>query len=149
MKIKIKTIIPIMSLVVGVIWIYYGVFQYGLWHPIRGPRMGLVPAVIASLLVIMSVLGIFKSLKAKDEPNRLENWTIVLAAWIAFSLVFLLGMIVALLVFVLVWVKFYEKMAWKNTIIALGISFALMYGVFYRWLLVPLPNGLILNMIFG
>jgi len=148
-KIKVQTIVPLISLVVGVFWVIYGVSSYGLWHPIRGPTMGLVPTLVASLLVVMSILGLFKSLKAKDEPERMENWAIVLAAWLAFSLVFILGMIVTLLIFVLVWLKFYEKVGWKNTIVSLVISFGIMYGVFYRWLLVPLPNGLIFNMIFG
>ena len=149
MKIKVKTVIPLVSLAVGIIWIYYSLSQYGFWHPTRGPVVGFVPTLMAGVLAVVSILGLLKSFKEKDEPDRLENWTIVLVASIVFSLVFLLGMIISLLIFVTVWLKWYEKTGWKDTIIVLVISFAISYGVFVLWLKVPFPQGVILDVIFG
>ena len=149
MKIKVKTIIPLVSLAVGIVWIYYSLSEYGFWHPTKGPVVGFVPTLIAGVLVVVSILGVFQSFKGKDQPDRLENWAIFLAACIVFSFVFLLGMIISLLVFVFVWLKFYEKTGWKDTIIVLVISFAITYGVFAVWLKVPFPRGVIPNIIFG
>ena len=149
MKIKVKTIIPLFSLVTGIVWVVYGLTEYGFWHPVKGPVVGFVPTIMAVALIVVSILGLIKSRKEKDEPDRLENWTILLASCIAFSLVFLVGMLASLLIFVLVWLRFYEKESWKNTIISLIIAFAIVYGVFMLWLKVSFPNGLILDMILG
>ena len=144
---KKKTLIPAFSGIVAIVWLFIGNVQYGYWDPVRGPLPGLVPSIMAAAMLLVSILGIIKSLKEKDEPDRLENWTIMLAAFATFALVFLVGMIPSLLLFVLVWMRFYEKDSWKNTIIALLISFSISYGVFVLWLRVPFPIGIILNMI--
>ena len=149
MRIKVNTIIPLVSLAVGIFWIYYGLSNHGFWHPVRGPVAGFVPTILSCVLVVVSVLGLLQSFKEKDNPDRMENWSIVLAAVIAFSLVFIFGMIISLMAFVLVWTKFYEKASWKNTVIVLVISFGIIYGVFVVWLMVPFPNGIILDAILG
>ena len=142
-----KTLIPAFSGIVAIVWLFLGNVQYGYWDPVRGPLPGLVPSIMAAALLLVSILGIIKSLKEKDEPDRLENWTIMIAAFAAFALVFLVGMIPSLLLFVLVWMRFYEKESWKNTIIVLCLSFGIVYGVFIAWLGVPFPRGAIYNFI--
>ena len=149
MKFKMKMFIPLVSLGLGIFWIYYGLSNYGFWHPVKGPVMGFVPTLIASVLVLLSILGLIKSFKEKDEADRPENWLIVLVACIVFSMVFIFGMLFSLMAFVFVWLKLYEKVNWKNTVIVLLISFAIIYGVFIRWLRVPFPNGIIINAILG
>ena len=146
---KVRTLIPIVSLVIGVVWIIYGLSHHGFWHHARGPMPGFVPSLIAGVLVLTSIIGIFQSRKETESPDRKENWTIVLAAAITFSLVFVFGMHISLLLFVFVWLKFYEKMNWRNTIIVLIISFCISYGVFVLWLGVPFPRGIILDAIIG
>ena len=149
MKLSLKknTLIPVFTGLVAIVWLLHGGLRYGYWDPIRGPLPGLVPSIMAAALLFVSIIGIIHSLKEKVEPDRLENWTILIAAFGTFALVFLVGMIAALLVFVFVWMRLYEKESWKNTIIILIISFGISYGVFAFWLQVPFPRGLIMNTI--
>ncbi|MDR1931592.1 MAG: tripartite tricarboxylate transporter TctB family protein [Spirochaetales bacterium] len=143
------TIIPFCSGALSVFWIVYGLTRHGFWDSSKGPLPGFVPVLMAALLFVVSVLGFIGSLKVKTTPDRLENWTILLAAGITFALVFLIGMIAALLVFVFVWLKFYEKTGWKNTGLILLISFGIAWGVFVLWLGVPFPRGIIIDAIAG
>ena len=145
---RMKTVIPVFSGIVAIVWLFLGNIKYGYWDSVRGPLFGLVPLIMAAALLLVSILGIIKSIKEKDEPLRLENWAIMFAAFAAFALVFLVGMIPSLLLFIFGWMRFYEKDSWKNTIIALFISFGIAYGVFVLWLGVPFPNGIIMNAIF-
>jgi len=146
---KTKTIIPIISLVIGVVWIVYGLSHHGFWHPVKGPVVGFVPVLVAATLVVISIVGLIQSFKEKDEPDRMENWTIVLAAAIVFSLTFLFGLIVSLMAFVFVWLKIYEKASWKHTITVMVIAFSIVYGAFVVWLRVPFPKGIIVQAILG
>ena len=149
MKIKVNTIIPLITLALGVFWIFYGLSNYGFWHPVRGPVTGFVPILISIPLVPVSLIGLIKSFKEPDTPGALENWTIVLAATMTYFLVFIVGMVVALMTFVFIWIKVYEKMPWKQTIICLVIAFVIIYGGFITWLKIPLPNGLIFEAMMG
>ena len=146
---KVRTLIPLVSLVFSVFWIFYGLSNYGFWHPVKGPVAGFVPTILACVLAVVSVLGLLRSFKEKESPDRLENWTIVLAGGIIFSLTFIFGMVVSLMAFVFVWTRFYEKTNWKDTIIVLLISFGIIYGVFVVWLMVPFPQGIIIDAILG
>jgi hypothetical protein len=148
MKASLKKMgIPLCSAVVGIVWVFVGLTHHGFWDEIKGPLPGFVPSLMAGVMVVVSIVGIFQSLKREDAPGRRESWTILLAAFITFGLVFLVGMIPALLVFVFLWLRFYEKVSWKNTIIILVISFGIAYGVFVEWLSIPFPNGVIIDAI--
>lgn len=146
---KTKTIIPLITLAIGVVWIVYGFSHHGFWHPTKGPVAGFVPILIAGTLVVISIVGVIRSFKEADEPDRLENWTIVLAAGAVFSLTFLFGFIVSLMAFVFVWLKIYEKASWKHTIIVSIFAFAFVYGAFVVWLKISFPKGLIIDAILG
>ena len=149
MKIKVNTLIPLFSLILGIFWVFYGLSNHGFWHPARGPAAGFVPSLIAGALALVSIPALLQSFREKNGPDRMENWTIVLASCVVFSLVFLFGMMISLMAFVFVWLKIYEEVDWKNTIVLLIISLGIMYGVFVLWLRVPLPNGLLLDAIMG
>ena len=146
---KTKTLIPLITAVLGVFWVIYGLSHHGFWHQIKGPMPGFVPTLAATVLAVVSIVGVIQSLKEKEEPDRMENWTIVLAAAIVFSLVFIFGMIISLMAFVVIWLRFYEKASWKHTIIVLTIAFSIVFGAFVLWLKVPFPKGIILDAILG
>ena len=146
---KTKTIIPLVSLALGVVWVVYGLSHHGFWHPVKGPVVGFVPILVAVTLIAVSIVGLIQSLKEKDEPDRKENWTIVLAAAIVFSTTFLFGLLVSLMAFVFIWLRIYEKASWKHTITILIIAFGIVFGAFVVWLRVPFPKGIIFNAILG
>jgi RsiW-degrading membrane proteinase PrsW (M82 family) len=144
-RIKSKTLIPLCSGALGVFWFFYGINHHGFWDELKGPMPGFVPALIAALLFMVSIYGLITSFREKDAERQPENWTILLAAFITFGLVFLIGMIPALMVFVFIWLRFYEKAGWKNTLIILCASLFISYGVFVLWLEVPFPQGLVFD----
>ena len=146
---KTKTIVPLVSLALGVIWVFYGLANHGFWHPVRGPVAGFVPILVAATLAAISIIGLIQSFKEKDEPDRIENWTIVLAAASVLVMTFLFGMIVSLMAFVFVWLKIYEKASWKHTITIMVIAFSIVFGAFVVWLRVPFPKGIIIEAILG
>jgi len=146
---KIKIIIPAVSIVLGAIWVFYGLVNHGFWHPVRGPIAGFVPILIAVTLVVIGTIGLIQSFKEQEEPDRLENWTIVLAAASVFVITFLFGMLVSLMAFVFGWLKIYEKASWKQTISIMAIAFSIVFGAFVLWLRVPFPRGIIIETIFG
>jgi hypothetical protein len=145
---KLGLIIPLCSGAIAAFWLIYGLSNYGFWDTEEGPVVAFVPSLIAAVLLLVSVAGFIRAFKEKSDAYRLESWSIVLAAFGTFGLIFLAGMIPALLIFVFVWVRFYEKESWKNTIIILILSFAIAYGVFVMWLAVPFPIGVAGNVIF-
>ena len=149
LALKRKTLIPVCSAVLAVIWIYVGLAHHGFWDKLKGPLPGFVPSLMAGLMLFASIIGIVQSFKEKEEADRLENWVIVLASAMVIALVFLIGMIPSLMLFVFVWLRYYEKTNWKQTITVLIISFGIAYGVFVLWLDVPFPIGFIMNMITG
>jgi hypothetical protein len=143
--IKSKTLIPVCSGILAVFWFFYGIIRHGFWDELKGPMPGFVPALIAALLLLMSIFGVIHSFREAEAKKTPESWTILLAAFITFGLVSLAGMIPALMAFVFVWLKFYEKAGWKNTFIVLLVSFFIAYGVFAMWLEVPFPQGLLFD----
>jgi len=149
MKIRAKTLIPLLMAGLGVFWVIYGLSNHGFWHPLKGPMPGFVPTLVAGVLAAMGIVGVIQSLKEKYEPDRRENWTIVLAAAILFTMVFIFGMLISLMAFVLIWLKVYEKASWKHTIMVLIIAFSIVFGAFVLWLGVPFPKGIIFDAIFG
>ena len=142
-------IIPLVSLALGLVWIFYGLSHHGFWHPVRGPVVGFVPVLVAAILVLVSLIGLIQSFKETDEPDRMENWTIVLALGIVISLTFLFGLIFSLMAFVFIWLKIYEKASWKHTITVMIIAFAIVFGAFVVWLRVQFPRGIIIDAILG
>ena len=144
-----KTIVPLVSLALGVVWVVYGLVNHGFWHPTRGPVAGFVPILVAATLVVISVVALFQSRKEADVADRLENWTIVLAAAGVFTMTFLFGMLPSLMAFVFIWLKIYEKASWRHTITIMVIAFSVVYGAFVVWLRVPFPRGIIIEAILG
>ena len=144
---KVKSVVPLTSIVVGVVWIIYGVVNHGFWDPIKGPVTGFFAILVSIPLVVISIVCFIQSFKETDSQEPLESWSIMLAAVATIVLTYIIGMIVSLIAFVFFWLKFYEKMSWKTTIINLVVAFAIIYGVFGMWLQVPFPNGIIVDTI--
>ena len=145
---KVIIIVPILCSAISIFWLIHGLNNYAFWDIYDGPRSAFLPSVIAALLLGSSILSVFIFLKKKEEITECwENWTILLAGFILFGLVFIIGMIPALLLFVLLWLKVYEKASWKHTIIVLCITFSISHFIFSVWLGTVYPRGFILETI--
>ena len=52
-----------------------------------------------------------------------------------------LGFVPATFVFILVWLRVVERSPWRETTLVAVAATAAMYGIFVRWLAIPLPAG--------
>ena len=144
-----RFIIPGLSLFISVAFLYIGLTKYGFWdHTSHSPTPGFLP-VIVSVGLIFCCLWMFiaegRSGK-KDSANfsKDELW-VILGGFGVFVLTFLIGLIPTLLAYLIYWLKGFEKCSWKSTLKVSLIVMTIVIGVFYLWLEVPFPEGLILE----
>lgn len=140
-----KQIIPLATALLAVVWIAVGLSSYGFWGGSKGPTPGFVPTIIAVLMLAVSILAFFQSFKEAEAAYPAANWMVVLSGFAVFGLTFLIGMLPTLAVYVIVWLRFYEKVAWKSTLIVFAVIMSIVIGTFVLWLGVPFPKGLLLN----
>lgn len=149
MKIGSKQIIPIVSGAVAVLFIWLGISEFGFWHEIHGPRPGFVPTIVGVLLLAISLLALFQSLKDVKAVYPKENWMVVLGGAAIILGTYIFGLIPSCIAYVVVWLKAFEKASWKDTIIVTAVIASIAIGVFVLWLGVPFPKGIIVDALMG
>jgi hypothetical protein len=146
-KIDTRQLLPAVLIVVSVVWIYLGISEFGFWNPLRGGTPAFMPICIATVLLITSSIMLFKSFK-EAKPVYMQLCFVFLVLCVAIiGLSLLIGFLPASLLFVLLWLRVIEKAPWKGTLILSASLAAIAYGVFYIWLSVPFPKGLLFEMI--
>ena len=141
-----KQIIPLLLTGVGVLFAVVGLTQLGFWKAPDGPQPGFFPSIMAVVMILASLASFFMSLKEEEQPEYHRDELMVLAGMagiIAGSLI--IGMIPTLILFVVLWLKLFQKAPWKDTIIVLAVCMAITLGVFWLWLGVQFPWGLLEN----
>lgn len=142
-----EQIIPVITFVIGVIWLAYGLPKYG-WFDAKGPTLGFLPLTCAGLMVILSVVQFFRSFKVENNPKYLPEsfliWTCLLAVW---GGSFLIGTLPCLVIFFVLWLKLFEKEPWLKTIILTVVFFVLIYFIFVKWIAVPFKQGILIEKI--
>lgn len=138
-----KRIIPIVTGIIGLIFMTIGVTQLGFWHSGDGPMPGFFPAIMAGVMLIISIFAFFQSLKDSKKPEyKREEILVILVGISIFAASFIVGLIPTCLLFVVSWLKWFEKESWKNIAIVTGIVAAIAIGVFGMWLGVQFPMGI-------
>jgi hypothetical protein len=145
-RISTRVILPVLTAIVGVLWIYVGLRYHG-WYVDEKPGSGFFPTIIGGLLAFVSVLAVNGEFR-EDPPEFLKSHLHPLLAAVAVVLLALLiGFFPALTLYVFGWLKFYEKYSWKTSVVTTTITIAVVYGIFAMWLRVPFPVGWILEMV--
>lgn len=147
-KVKLNFIFPVVTAILSVVWMYKGVFEYGMWDPAStSPKDGLFPFIIAAVLLVASIFNIISSFKEEAvtfEKNALYLVVAMAAIYIATEYI---GLLPALFIFYVLWLKFYAKVDWKTTIIATAAMFVLVYFGFAVGLKIRFPKGLLFKML--
>lgn len=143
----INQIIPIVSAVIAVVFVWLGLAKYGFWHAQQGPMSGFYPTVIGVGLLIMSAVGFVFSFKDKAPIFPKENWMAVISALAIIVATFFIGLIPSAGIYVIVWLRWYEKYSWKTTLITFAVIMAIVIGCFVLWLQVPFPRGMLFDAI--
>ncbi len=147
-KIGTKTILPLGTTLLGIIFAIIGFFKYGFWDENIGTLPGFFPTIIGILLTIISSLALMQSFKDDKNPSKKENWYPVIAVILIIIGNFVFGMYISLFAFLIYWVRYYEKYSWKVTMLIFAIMFVIVVGAFGTWLNINFPKGLIYNLIF-
>ncbi len=143
-KVKLNFIFPVVTAILSVVWMYKGLFEYGMWDASStSPKDGLFPFIIAAVLLIASIFNIISSFKEEAvtfEKNALYLMAALAVVYIAAEYI---GLLPALLIFYVLWLKLYAKVDWKTTIIATVVMFAIVYFGFAVGLKIRFPKGLL------
>ncbi len=144
-KFGVRNLIPIITLVVGLLFLVLGFGKYGFWDEMKGPLPGFFPSIIGIMLIGMSLLALVQSVKDPSNPIPFRNWLPAIGALGIIVLSLVIGMLPSIALFLILWIKVYEKYPWKTTLITTTIILSIVIGVFMMWLKVPFPKGFIID----
>ncbi|RGZ01207.1 tripartite tricarboxylate transporter TctB family protein [Clostridium sp. AM58-1XD] len=141
-----KQVVPVLSAIVGVVFAYVGFTQLGFWHGTDGPMPGFFPSIMSIVMVLASILAFVQSFKEEGKPTYYKEELLVIAGGAAiYAGTFIIGLLPMCYIYVILWLKLFEKESWKNTLIVLAVILAITIGVFYFWLGIQFPMGLLEN----
>lgn len=148
-KFNLRTIIPLATAIIALVFIVVGLKDYGFWK--NQPTPGFFPIIIAVVLLASSIACFVQIARDKDSEevkyNRNELMVMLGAAGIILC-TFLIGLVPSCLIYIFLWLKFVEHAPWKVIIIIEIIMAAIILGVFTAWLQIRFPMGLLGDMIF-
>jgi hypothetical protein len=147
-KISANQIIPLIAFMLGAVYVLAGIRKYGFWDDINGPRSGFFPVIAGSVMMLAGIFAFVQSFKDKKATYRLEDFTIALAVVVAIAVSYLIGLVPAMLLMVFLWLKFYEKVNLKSSLIVTAVISVIVIGVFVLWLGVAFPWGLFQYLIY-
>lgn len=149
-KLKLNFLFPVVTTLIAIVWIWKGIFEYGLWDAqAKTPADGLFPVIIAIVLLIASISNIIKSFKEEEVTFDKKALILIAALAVIYISVKYIGFLPALFIFYVLWLKLFSKESWKNTIIATAVMFVIVYFGFTVWLKISFPTGLLFQMIAG
>lgn len=146
-KLTSKMLIPVVTTVIAGVFIAMGYVKYGFWDHTKGTLPGFFPVIIGLLLLGTSVLVFLSALKEEGTRYPVENWYPALGTLAVILATFVIGMLPSLAIFVLLWLRWFEKLSWKTTLIVFAIIMGIVIGAFMMWLGVPFPKGMLYDMI--
>ncbi len=141
-SINVKTIFPLATLAVSILFIYSGFNEFGFWDDAKGPLGGFFPAIIGIVLACVSVVAIITSFKEAKPEFPKEDLLTMLAPLCVIISTFIIGFFPSIFIYLFVWMKIVEKAKTISAIkTSLGIG-VVAYLVFSVWLKVNFPMGL-------
>ena len=147
-RFNLRTVIPLATIVVSLVFIIVGLKDYGFWK--GQPTPGFFPIIIAVVLLASSIACFLQIARDRDSEtvryNRNELMVMLGAAAIILC-TFLIGLVPSCLIYIFLWLKFVEHASWKVIVIIELIMAAIILGVFTFWLQIRFPMGLLLDMI--
>ena len=147
-RFNLRTVIPLATIVVSLVFIIVGLKDYGFWK--GQPTPGFFPIIIAVVLLVSSIACFLQIARDRDSEtvryNRNELMVMLGAAAIILC-TFLIGLVPSCLIYIFLWLKFVEHASWKVIVIIELIMAAIILGVFTFWLQIRFPMGLLLDMI--
>lgn len=138
-----KQIVPLICAAFAILFAAVGFLQLGFWDPLDGPKPGFFPFIIAVVMLLASIAAFFMSFKDTKPVKYERDELIVIVGALGIILIScVIGLLPACYLFIVLWLRFFEKSSWKDTLIVLAVCMAISIGVFRLWLGVYFPMGL-------
>lgn len=135
-------IMELIFILIGLASIYLGYAEYEFWIK-TVPGGGFMPVLAGGLIVLISLMVIFDKKKAQKIKLVGKAFYPVAAVLITIALNVVVGVLPAITFMVFGWLKWIEKYNYKKSMIIALITSACAYGIFWVWLRVPFPTGLL------
>ena len=138
-----KKVVPVLSLLMAIYWVAYGLFKYGFWIR-KGPGGGFLPVISGILVIVFSLIILISG--RKDKSPSSFTWTAFIAPAALLALVlcsYLVGLIISMAIFIFAWLKFIENYRIVKSLTISICCVASIYAIFIVWLNVPMPKGIL------
>jgi hypothetical protein len=135
-------IMEIIFILIGLVSVYLGYAEYEFWIK-TVPGGGFMPILAGVLIILISMLVIFDKKQGQKLKVNIKAFYPVFAILAALAFNILVGVLPAITAMVFAWLKWIEKYSYKTAIIVAIITSACAYGIFWVWLRVPFPTGIL------
>ncbi|MDR1828037.1 MAG: tripartite tricarboxylate transporter TctB family protein [Methylobacteriaceae bacterium] len=142
-----RTVIAFCTFLLALVWLYLGIYEYGVWDARHRPLPGLFPAGIAAVLLAASLAGMVQSLREKPADYRRPAFEVAASLVLLVAACFTFGMLPSLLVYFVLWQVLVEKTPVRALVLSTLVVGAIVWGVFVWWLQIPFENGIIYDLI--
>lgn len=142
-KLKVKNLIPLLFVVMGLVFAILGFTQLGFWSDVDGPKPGFFPSIIAIVMVFTGLIAFIQSFKEEDKAQYNAQEFLAMAGGLGiFAATFIIGLVPTIILYIILWLKLVEKASWKVILIVLAIACFITIGVFGIWLGIQFPKGI-------
>jgi hypothetical protein len=146
----IEIIVALLILGFGLV-VIGGSLKVGIDWAFDGPRAGFFPFYIGLLIVAASIVNVIQAFSIGSD-RLFADWSqlaqvmaVVIPSAIYVALVPWLGMYVCSILLIALFMKWLGRYNWSSTLpISIGVP-VLLFIVFEKWFLVPLPKGPVEN----
>lgn len=147
MKSKIKYLIPVGSIIFGVVFAVVSLKNYELFNATKGPMSGFLPVVVGALLAAVGVADMIQAKHYEDQEFSRDNWLIVIGVLLVIAGHYIWGILPGAFLLAFLWLKVKEKYSWKTTVLTMIFIVVLVIGVFDMWLDIPFEYGMLGEML--
>ncbi len=148
-KLNLRSIIPLSTAIISLVFIVVGMKDYGFWK--NQPTPGFFPIIIAVVLLISSIACFIQVARDKESGSVQYNFGELMVMLGAAGIIlgtYLIGLLPSCLIYIFIWLRFVERASWKVILVIELIMAAIILGVFTTWLQIRFPVGLLGDMIF-
>lgn len=144
MKLTVKKSVLIGLILLGTYWCITSI-SIGLWVR-KGPGGGFMPMLAGALCILFSVIILYQDWKKEatnEEKFKLAALIPVGALLGTILASYVIGVALSVAILIFLWLRLFEKLPLKNSIMVAIIWPGILYAVFVLWLQTPLPKGLL------
>ena len=155
-----RIVISVLLIIVSCLWMFMGIFEYGMWIPGVSADTGFIPTVFGGIVLLFSVVKLIRDIKAYSHSRqelvvegkqkasfleilvKLKPLLPAVVAALAIVLIKVFGMVIGTYVSLFIYMKFVNNDKWIKSIWVPAVITLFFYAVFVLWLRVPFPRGI-------